>query len=475
MGEGNADRETKARQAGAEWYRIIVTWSQIEPNAPVGGIHTYNWSVYDNLISGLRQRGLHPLVEVRFAPDSTVAFWAIASGQPSCGLLSTEGLQAYSEFMAALVERSDGDGVGDMAGSPVVRYWEIGNEVDKHNPPSGMHYGLCYGGKHNEYAQLLARSWDAIHGADAAAQVVFGGMAYENCCGFDSDPRSQVSGPDFFDSVLSYIKNNPRPVGQYFDVMNVHAYSSFMHLYNPPDERTKYQIVRNKLVNCACGLNDVPLMNTEGGRRSDGGQTAWGQAGSPERQSRYVPQMYVRGLASGLKAAFWYAMMDYGGLGYGLLTAGNEPKKAYWAYKTLTEEMTGFTYMRTLTTVDTGSVDIEGYAFENANQKQKWVVYIPPQKEGVTRNMAFPFSRVRRVAHEKYEGVSGTPIPGAVKEIADGDTDDLGPAGDGKVTLQVTVDPIYVEDISGAMAPLSWLRFLGWRSWLDQLMVAKAW
>jgi len=338
--------------------------------------------------------------------------------------------------------------VGDIAGSPVVRYWEIGNEVDKHNPPSGMHYGLCYGGKHNEYAQLLARSWDAIHGADAAAQVVFGGMAYENCCGFDSDPRSQVSGPDFFDSVLSYIKNNPRPVGQYFDVMNVHAYSSFMHLYNPPDERTKYQIVRNKLVNCACGLNDVPLMNTEGGRRSDGGQTAWGQAGSPERQSRYVPQMYVRGLASGLKAAFWYAMMDYGGLGYGLLTAGNEPKKAYWAYKTLTEEMTGFTYMRTLTTVDTGSVDIEGYAFENANQKQKWVVYIPPQKEGVTRNMAFPFSRVRRVAHEKYEGVSGTPIPGAVKEIADGDTDDLGPAGDGKVTLQVTVDPIYVEDIS---------------------------
>jgi hypothetical protein len=279
--------------------------------------------------------------------------------------------------------------------------------------------------------------------------VLFGGLAYEKCCGFNSDPRDQDPGPDFFDSVLNYIKNHPRPTGQkYFDIMNIHAYSSFMHLYNPPDERTKYQIVRNKLVNCACGLDNVPLMNTEGGRRSDSGQTAWGQPGSPERQSRYVSQFYVRGLAANLKAVLWYAMMDYGGNGYGLLTAANEPKKAYWAYKTLTEEQAGFTYKRTLTTTDTGSADIEGYAFENGSGKQKWVVYIPPQKEGTTQQMTFPFSRVRRVAHEKYEGVSGTLIAGAVKEIADGDPDDLGSAGDGKVTLQITVDPIYVEDIS---------------------------
>ena len=452
LGESNADRENKAKQAGAEWYRIIVSWSQIEPNQPVGGLHTYNWSDYDNLIRGLRQRGLHSLVEIRSIPPwARVADWE----DVDCGLMSPEGLEAYSEFLAAIVERSDGDGVDDMEESPIVRYWEIGNESDSMNT-SGTHHGLCYGDHPSEYAELLARSWDAAHGADPEAQVVFGGLAYENCCDFNSDPLDEVTGPDFFDSVLNYIKSHPRSEGkEYFDVMNIHAYLFFLDWagYNPPDVRTKYQIVRDKLANCACGLEDVPLMSTEGGRRSDG-PNIFGQPPSLERQSRYVPVLFLGSLAADLKAIFWYAMMDYGGLGYGLLTEANEPKPAYWAYKTLTEEVAGFTYKRELTTTDTGSMDIEGHVFEDVGGKEKWVVYLPPHKEGegiTTRQMDFPFSRVRRVEHEKYEGVSGTPISGAVKEIADGDPDDMGPTGDGKVTLQITADPIYVEDMSGAV------------------------
>jgi hypothetical protein len=443
LGEGSADRETKAKQAGAEWYRIIVSWNQIEPSR-----YAYNWSAYDNLISGLRQRGLHPLVEIRGIPD-----WALASGQPPCGLMNSTGLQAYSEFMAEIVERSDGDGTGDMPGSYLVRYWEIGNEVDKKASEGWSHYGLCYGENPDEYAQLLARSWDAAHGADPEAQVVFGGMAYENCCNFNSDPLDQVSGPDFFDSVLNYIKDNPRSGGKkYFDVMNIHAYLWFVDWagYNPPDVRTKYQIVRDKLANCACGVEYIPLISTESGRRSDG-PNIFGLPPSLERQSRYVPVLYVRSMAADLKAVFWYAMMDYGGLGYGLLTAANEPKKAYWAYKTLTEEMADFTYQRELTVTDTSSSDIEGHVFEGTSGMEKWVVYLPPHKEeeGITtRQMNFPFSRIRRAEHEKYEGISGTPISGAVKEITDGDPDDLGPAGDGEITLQITLDPIYVEDIS---------------------------
>jgi len=415
----------------------------------VDGIHTYNWGTYNNLISGLRQQGLHPLVEIRGIPD-----WALASGQPPCGLMHSTGLQAYSEFMAAIVERSDGDGVDDMGGSYIVRYWEIGNEVDKRASQGWSHYGLCYGENPNEYAQLLTRSWDAAHGADPDAQVVFGGLAYENCCDFNSDPLDQVSGPDFLDNVLDYIKNNPRSGGKkYFDVMNIHAYLWFLgnRGYDPPEVRTKYQIVQDKLVGCACGLEGVPLMNTESGRMSDN-EVIWGMPTSLERQARYVPVLFVRSLAADLKAVFWYAMMDYGGLGYGLLTAANEPKKAYWAYKTLTEEMADFTYQRELTVTDTSSVDIEGHVFEGTSGREKWVVYLPPHKEegGITtRQMNFPFSRIRRVEHEKYEGISGTPISGAVKEITDGDPDDLGPAGDGEITLQITLDPIYVEDISG--------------------------
>ena len=426
LGEGDADRETKAKQAGAEWYRIIVSWDQIEPSR-----YTYNWSTYDNRISGLRQRGLHPLVEIRGIPN-----WALASGQPPCGLMSSTGLQAYSEFIAAIVERSDGDGTGDMGGSYIVRYWEIGNEVDKED--SWTHYGLCYGDHPDEYAQLLARSWDAAHGADSEAKVVFGGLAYEKCCGFNSDPRDEVAGPDFFDSVLNYIKSNPRSGGKkYFDVMNIHAYSSFMIFYNPQDVKTKYQIVRNKLAGCACGLEDVPLMNTEGGRRSDSGQNAWGQPGSPERQSRYVTQLFVRSLAADLKATFWYAMMDYGGLWYGLLTAANEPKKSYWAYKTLSDELNGFTYAA----VRTGSISwpspVEGYVFTDGVGGEKWVVFIPPQNEGTTQLMSFPFSKIKVVDYDKFNSTypDGDGDPSKTRILC----------GAGSVSVTITADPIYVQ------------------------------
>jgi hypothetical protein len=429
LGEGSADRETKAKQAGAEWYRIIVSWDQIESSR-----YAYNWSAYDNRISGLRQRGLYPLVEIRGAPS-----WALASGQPPCGLLNSTGLQAYSEFITAMVERSDGDGTGDMAGSYIVRYWEIGNEVDKKASEGWSHYGLCYGENPNEYAQLLARSWDAAHGADPEAQVVFGGLAYENCCDFNSDPLDQVSGPDFFDNVLNYIKNNPRSGGKkYFDVMNIHAYLWFVDWagYDPPDVRTKYQIVRDKLANCACGLEGVPLMNTEGGRRSDG-LNIFDQPPSLERQARYVPVLFVRSLAADLKAAFWYAMVDYDGKGYGLLTAANEPKEAYWAYKTLTDELAGYTYDAVRTASVSWPGVVEGHVFSDGAGGEKWVVFIPLQHEPTTQIMSFPFSTIKVVDYDKfnstYPGGDGDPSKTRILH------------GAGSINVTITVDPIYVQ------------------------------
>jgi len=431
LGEGNADRETKAKQAGAEWYRIIVSWDQIEPSR-----YAYNWSAYDNRISGLRQRGLYPLVEIRGAPS-----WALASGQPPCGLLNSTGLQAYSEFITAMVERSDGDGTGDMAGSYIVRYWEIGNEVDKKASEGWSHYGLCYGENPNEYAQLLARSWDAAHGADPEVQVVFGGMAYEKCCGFNSDPLDQVPGPDFFDNVLSYIKNNQRSGGKkYFDVMAIHAYGWFVsHYYNPPEVRTKYQIVRDKLSGCACGLGGVPLMNTEGGRQSNE-TIVWEHLSTPERQARYVPVLFVRSLAADLKAVFWYAMMDYGGHGYGLLTETNEPKPSYWAYKTLTDELDGYAYDAGRTESISWPSPVEGHVFSDGVGGEKWVVFIPPQYEGTaqeTQLMSFPFSKIKVVDYDKFNSTypDGDGDPSKTRVLC----------GSGSVNVTITVDPILVQ------------------------------
>ena len=435
LGEGSVDRETKVRQAGAEWYRIIISWSQIEP-APVSDGHSYIWSGYDSLISGLRQRGLHPLVEIRGVPN-----WALAVGQPSCGLMSSTGKQAYSAFMTAMVERSDGDGNGDISGSPVVRYWEIGNEPDKKT--SATHFGLCYGDHPEEYVDLLASSWDAIKGADPEGKVVFGGLAYENCCEFNSDPQDQVPGPDFFDSVLQHIETNKavRDPKTHFDIVNIHAYQWFLanRGYTPPDVRTKYQIVFNKLTTfCpSCGL--VPVMNTESGRRSD--VKIFEATPTLEHQARYVPVLFARSLAFTaleVKAVFWFSTANFSGLGYGLLNEDNTSKPAYWAYKAFTEALAGgYTYDAPLTGTLVFPSPVEGHAFSNDVGDVIWVLFVPPQNEGSTQSVSFPFSKIKVVDYDKFNST-----------FPDGDGDPSKTqilCGGGSVNVSVTVDPITVH------------------------------
>jgi hypothetical protein len=337
--------------------------------------------------------------------------------------------------------------MGDMTDSPVVRYWEIGNEVDKDSSVSSAwsHFGLCYGDHPEEYAQLLARSWDAIKGADPQAQVVFGGLAYENCCGFNSDPLDQVSGLDFLEKVLKYIEDNKntRDPKTYFDIMNIHAYGWFVsHYYNPPEVRTKYQIVRNKLTTYCPSCGTMPLMNTEGGRQSTD-TIVWGHIGTPERQARYVPVFFVRSLAAELKAAFWFAMMDFENdgdpdpEGYGLLTVANEPKKSYWAYKTVTDELAGYTYDAAKTSSISWPSPIEGHVFSDGNGQEKWVIFIPPQYEGQTQSMFFPFNKIKVVDYDKFNSTypSGDGDPAKVRIVC----------GAGGVAITISVDPVFIQ------------------------------
>ena len=153
-----------------------------------------------------------------------------------------------------------------------------------------------------------------------------------------------------------------------------------------------------------------------------------------------------------LKALTWHRLIDQAGeSAYGLLDLSENPRDAYWVYKTLTDELAGFTYKRTLTAADTGWSDIEGYLFENAGGAQKWVLWTPTEKEPaseVVREVDFPFNRRRVVSRQKYNDTyPATEVPGTVREIADGGSEDLGPAGDGQVTIQVTASPNFVQQV----------------------------
>ena len=94
----------------------------------------------------------------------------------------------------------------------------------------------------------MPRCWqlsiDAIKDANPNAQVLLGGLAYD---WFTDDPENP--GPfvrSFLDDVL---KNDG---GQYFDIMNIHAYPAFAKEWTDtggPGLREKVEFVRNKLQN----------------------------------------------------------------------------------------------------------------------------------------------------------------------------------------------------------------------------------
>jgi len=80
---------------------------------------------------------------------------------------------------------------------------------------------------------------------------------------------------------------------------------------------------------------------------------------SEDYQARRLAEMFVLGQAAGVRKLAWFEVFDAISLvdqipteEHGLFwgTDLSRPKKAYWAYKTLTAQLTGYAYSRPLST-----------------------------------------------------------------------------------------------------------------------------
>src|SRR5690606_37440919 len=92
-----------------------------------------------------------------------------------------------------------------------VKHWELYNEPDAGSGPEGGGWGF----NANRYAQMLQAVYPAVKAADSEAQIVFGGLAYDN---FVTGPGTGIFVRDFLDKVLD------AGGGDYFDVINFHYY-----------------------------------------------------------------------------------------------------------------------------------------------------------------------------------------------------------------------------------------------------------
>jgi hypothetical protein len=171
-------------------------WGWIEPNAPVGGVHTYNWATLDSFVS---QATISHHDVFMWTMDEAPP-WATGNsgcdgGSPNqCTGVITDTVD-FQAFITALATRYDG-----AHGHGLISAYETGNEHDYTGTPAQM-------------AAQINLYVNAIHAANPAALIA--GVGQENADTY------YLSG-NFFDQVFAAWKAiNPSAT---FDALTFHGY-----------------------------------------------------------------------------------------------------------------------------------------------------------------------------------------------------------------------------------------------------------
>ncbi len=395
---------------GAAWVRAPIYWSSVEPTNTTPA--NYNWSSADRVAGAAADACLNMVVTHLGAPD-----WAATAPD---GPIDKVPLSELVEYITALVERYDGDGIDDAPRSPVVNYWEFYNEPDEAANPNGGRWG--HDG--DAYAAMLAAVYPAVKAANPNAKVVFGGIAYD---WFDTQNPPGPFVQRFLDDVLS------AGGGAHFDIMNFHAYPSFAGTWtqnNGPGLREKAEAIRTKLQEY--NLNK-PIVITETGWHSDNDPVAYG---SPEIQARYVLMLYTQSLAAHIDFSIWFSMIDPGPLypfENGLISDDNPPivKPAYTAYQVAATKLRGVTFQSKLTDAETGSYLVEVYRFTTPQGKTLYIGWRNPVTSNDTHAVRLPAEAV--TVQDLYGTVVAT-----IQDHDDGQND-------GQVTVSLSAAPVYID------------------------------
>lgn len=394
------------RAAGSRWATNILYWRFIEPQAPISGTHTYDWSTFDGAAQNAQAAGVQLFVLFSANPD-----WA--AQYPGGPVTNTVHL---TDFVTAVAERYDGDGLDDAPGHPVVTHWSFYGEPDNKVPwrSTGQGKGI-WGEFPSDYADMLALVAPAMRSANPNSKIYVGGIAYD---WFTDDPNPGPFVRNFLAGVLQRLNTEHGGPAQVLDGVAFHYYP--IRLQEWPTLRHKALEVRGILD--ANGASTVPLVLPEMGYPSGPAPLY-----SETTQAQHLVQMYVQGLSMGIQHLSWYTVFDVGDETMGLFNNGdlNQPRPAYYAYATMTAQLTSYHYVQAL-----GVPGVEGYVFRAPNGTSKTVLWASGASPV---NVPFMQTCVRRVS-----------LLGILTQITDGSVFDLDSVN-GRVTLTAGVnDPMYV-------------------------------
>lgn len=402
----------------SSWVRNGIDWSVVEPENVEPS--QFKWSTADRIVQGATDNCINMIITIAGTPT-----WATTGNQHSP--FKTEYLDDFVEFVRALVERYDGDDIDDAPGGMVVNYWEFYNE------PDGMSTftGGGWGNDAARYAQMLKEVYPVVKAANPNAQVVFGGLAYDN---FTSNGGLFVR--EFFDNVLA------ADAGDYFDMMNVHYYPFSSH------RRTWTQGNSSGLVEKIADIEktmsnhgvDKPLMVTEIGWHSGGSNS---NPSNEDYQSRHIVQLFTQSMAADAVAAIWWTFQDLDIYPWksGLITASNSAKYSYAVYQDTVQRLGNATFVNVVMPPSEEN-DLEVYEFREAETNKRmyvaWLNPIAPFNAEHAQTFDDSVTQTWQASGSKATiyAIDGT----LVRTANDGDDG----ATDGLVTITVGRSPIYI-------------------------------
>ena len=435
------------QQTGACWTRVLIDWEVIQPTPPAPGQPpSYSWTYHDPKLALLASTGIQLVATVEMVPEWARALDTVPPlPNLRCSAIDPERLGDFAQFLTDLVNRYKEPPYN-------IHVWELRNEPDG-TTPDRVYVGQgCAGFRGDLYAQMLSYASPAIKAADPTATVLMGGVAYD---WFEYSEPVDPDGPFyryFPDEMMA------AEADRYLDATNLHYFEDFYKEWERWDPNSEDR--RNGWLNApTCGdvfdgLGDeyyaggVDLiakvhhfrnrLSTCFGVNKPVWVTELAEPGAPDdpdslaQQARYVIQGYSRGLSAGVKNLTWFALVtppyDVGvqGLLYYSDTGELIAKPAFYAYKTLTSQLTGWVYAYSLAVPD-----VEGYVFRNTQGQKKTVAWASGDPLQPT-HLTFPGTAQLQVVDRQ----------GNYTYIQDGGVGDADGARNGSITLELPGVPI---------------------------------
>ncbi len=245
-------------------------WPNIEPNAPVSGLHTYNWTQMDAYVAKANAEGAEIVLCLGLTPKWAIGAANLAGSESAYGDIyrtkRPDDMANWTAYVSAVANRyKSGSSYGR------IKYFEVWNEAN--TTP-------FYNSSISDLVLLTSTARTQVKAADSSNMIV--------SPDFVGSSKGIYLGPNSLNDFLT------AGGGSYVDILA-------FHFYVDPRRPEEMAVLAASIRSLAQshGLGNIPIWNTEFGYFKLPTDVTDGY--------HYVARSYLVACATGVARSFWYA------------------------------------------------------------------------------------------------------------------------------------------------------------------------